>query len=391
LINQLLNKAVKKFIQEHVQDHPARLSLKYKSISETDIKLIAGQIAARQKAIKKFPLWSSNYDIIFPDSVAVEQASSQTAAEYKAGLFKGDLALDLTGGLGIDTLTLSKKFRKMIYVEADAFKAQVAKHNFSILNAENIEVVNSSAEDFLKSNSLHADLIYIDPDRRPGAGRIISLEKSLPDVVQLQDQLLSSADHVMIKTSPMLDISATIHALKNVKEVHVLSIQNECKELLFVMSSNTDETCKITAASRRHDQWQKFSAAFPPEHRASINPPQSFIYEPDAAILKAGLQDELSTKYMLNKLHPSTNLYTSDTLANAFPGRAFKLQDIVPVNKKTLKTYLPEMKANIATRNFPEHVDKLKKKLQLKDGGKHYLFACILSDLTYKILITEKA
>ena len=391
MISHLFKESVKDFIKEHVQDDPARLPLRFKTIDGTDVKLIAEQILSRQKALKKFPQWAANYDIIFPGAVAVEQASSQTTAQYKGCLFGGNLAIDLTGGLGIDTVALSQHFKTVYYVEKDQFKAEVAKHNFSVLSMHNIEVYNSTAEEFLSSKEVHADLIYLDPDRRAGAGRIVSLEKSTPDVVQLHDQLLSAAGKIMIKTSPMLDIAATINQLSGISEVHVLAVENECRELLFMMSNKADDPVKLTASIYAGSNWQKITTHYPVRESVEVGLPQAFIYEPNSAILKAGMQDLIAKDHGLMKLHPSTHLYTSNSFKENYPGRAFKLQEILPVNKKALKKALPDLKANIATRNFPEHIDKVKKKLQLKDGGKYYLFVCKLSDFTYKILLTEKA
>lgn len=390
MISQLLKPAVKEFIKEHAQDDPAHVSLKYQDIDGADIKHIVDQIIARQKAAKKFPSWAEDYDIIFPGYIAVEQASSLVAAEYKASLFSGKLAIDITGGLGIDTLAFSSTFQKVIYVEADPVKAEVAKYNFSVMGKNNIEVVHSSAEDFLAANKLPADLVYADPDRRPGKERVLTLEESIPDIVALQEVLINTAENVLVKTSPMLDISATLELLPSVKNVYIVGVQNEVKELLFHMRSDNGKAIKLTAASYTAKEWQKYSKIYPPEHDIKVSLPKQFIYEPGSTILKAGLQDVMAKEDNLEKLHPSTQLFTADHLVDSFKGRRFKLIEVLPVNKKLLKQRLPEMKANLSTRNFPEHVDKLKKKLQIKDGGNYYLIGCRLADLSYRLLLTEK-
>lgn len=391
MIEDLSKPEVRTFIQDHLNDDPAVVTLSAKDVAGVDIKLIAEQIKARQKALKKLPLWADNPAILFPSALAVEQASSAETADYKASLVKGELCIDLTGGLGVDTVAFSKKFKQVIYVESDPEKVEAAKYNFKALNSNNITVIHATAEQFLDSYNEKASLIYIDPDRRPGKKKVLSLEESLPNVVEMKDKLLSVSEKVMIKASPMIDISATVKLFPETEEVHTLAINNECKELLFLISKNEKEQREIMAANLLDDKWEEFKSHSTKQREVELSFPLHFLYEPNAAILKSGLQDSLAVSYELKKLHPSTNLFTSEILHLEYPGRKFKIEDSIPVNKKDLKRKLPELKANLSTRNFPEHVDKLKKKLGIKDGGNFYIFACRLRDKSYKLLLTKKA
>ncbi|MGK7389160.1 MAG: THUMP-like domain-containing protein [Candidatus Cyclobacteriaceae bacterium M2_1C_046] len=389
MINELKQKQVQEFISKHLDDDPASVVLSNKDIAGVDIRVIAEQIRAKQKAAKKFPTWADNPNIIFPSALSVEQASSFETADYKAALKTKGLCIDLTGGLGVDTLAFAKNFEKVIYVETDPVKVEAAKNNFEVLGQENIEVVNSSAEDFISRFDQKASLIFLDPDRRPGKQKVLGLEESLPNVVELKEVLLDKAENVLIKASPMTDISATLKLFPEIIQVHTLAINNDCKELLFLLEKETAESHKIVAANYTGEEWQLFEASGQEKPEYAL--PETYLYEPNAAILKAGLQDNLSTAFNVKKLHPSTHLFTSENLQEDFPGRIFHLKDILPVNKKAVKIALPDPKANLSTRNFPEHVDKLKKKLGIKDGGNYYIFACRLRDNTYKLLLTQKA
>lgn len=389
MIIELNQKQVQKFISEHLHDDITSIVLSHKEVAGVDIRLIAEQIRAKQKAAKKFPAWADNPNIIFPSALSVEQASSFETADYKAFLKKNALCIDLTGGLGVDTLAFAKNFEKVIYVETDPVKAEAAKNNFEALGQENIEVVNSSAEDFINRFDQKASLVFLDPDRRPGKQKVLGLKKSLPNVVELKEILLAKADAVLIKASPMVDITATLRLFPEISEVHTLAVNNECKELLFLLENIPVESPKLIAANYIGGEWQLFEAS--EQKKPDYALPETYLYEPNAAILKAGLQDNLSTAYNVKKLHPSTHLFTSEDLQEDFPGRVFHLKNILPVNKKAVKAALPDLKANLSTRNFPEHVDKLKKKLGIKDGGNYYIFACKLRDNTYKLLLTQKA
>ena len=389
MVAELKQKRVQQFISRHLNDDITSIILSHKEIAGVDIKLIAEQIRAKQKAAKKFPEWANNHVIIFPAALSVEQASSFETAAYKAAIKQGSLCIDLTGGLGVDALAFAKEFEEVIYVEKDPVKAEAAKNNFEALDQHNIEVIHSPAEDFLNQFDQKASLIFLDPDRRPGKQKVLGLEESLPNVVVMKETLLSKADAVLIKASPMVDISATLRLFQEVSQVHTLALNNDCKELLFLLEKKAVESPKLIAGNYINEEWQLFetSKLKKPDYAS----PETYLYEPNSAILKAGIQDNLCDSYKVKKLHPSTHLFTSVELQEGFPGRVFQVEEILPVNKKAVKAALPDLKANLSTRNFPEHVDKLKKKLNLKDGGNYYLFACRLHDNSYKLLLTQKA
>ena len=389
-----MNKETKDFITSHADEDVRTLALK-KAPLHVDLNTALHQIKARQLLKKKLPQWTQNPNIIFPPNISLEQASSQSTALYKASLVQGDTMVDLTAGMGIDCYYLSHNFNSTAYVEQQELLCTLAKHNYKALKQE-ITVYHQTAEQYL-SQLAHTDLIYIDPARRDEKGKkTISIADCTPDLMLLQDTLLQKTSQVLIKLSPMLDITLSLQQLNHVKEVHVVSADNECKELLFLLEANYRGEPQIHCVNILNNGQIQLSEPFLKSEEQEIlityaTEIGSYLYEPNTSILKAGLYKLTATRYHLHKLHPSSHLYTSNTLIDNFQGRTFKVIKQVPFSKKGIKTLTQELKAaNITTRNFPLTVNDLRKQLKLHDGGEHYIFASTLANNERVLILCTK-
>lgn len=392
-ITSLLRPEVQAFIQAHEQDEPAQLVLEGHKYPAIPIKEVAAQIQARQKAKHKFPEWYQKSGIIFPPALSVEQASSEVTGRYKAGLVKGEHLVDLTGGMGMDTYYLSQSFQQTDYVEQDEALVSLAKHNFEALGRTKITTYHTSAEDFLKNLNRKADCIYLDPARRDEQKRkVFRLEDCTPDVVALQDLLLDKGKKVLIKTAPLLDIQAALQVLKHVEKVLVIAVNQECKEVLYLLDQEFEGEPKISTVHFLHEQVQEFSFSRRQEEKAEVlyAEPSDYLYEPNTAILKAGAFKAVAEAFQLAKLHPNSHLYTSNELQTQFPGRIFQLKAVSKYNKKAIQQLIPSGKANITTRNFPDSVQQIRKKIGIKEGGEIYVFATTDLDNKNILLVTEK-
>ena len=387
-----LNEATLQFIREHLNDDVPTLALKKAPVG-TDLSLALRQINARQLLQKKAPEWSANDALLFPARLSIEQCSSEATAQYKAKLLKGKTFADLTGGLDIDTYYLSRGFEKSDYVECRSELCALARHNFAVLNAP-VTVWNETAESFISHCGTY-DCLYIDPARRDTHGRkTVAIGDCTPDIGELQNLLLQKAPTVLVKLSPMLDIRQALAALHNVKEIHVLAVDNECKELVFRLerdfSGPTERYCANLQTSQPLLHFTQEEEQSCPLLLADY--PQRYLYEPNAALLKAGCFKLPAEWFGVRKLHKNSHLYTSETLVANFPGRIFEVEGWAPYNKKVRQALLPDLdKANLAVRNFPLGVDELRKSLKMSEGGEAYLFATTLRDGEKVLVRTTKA
>ena len=380
------------YIRQHLNDDVPTLALKKAPVG-TDVSLALRQIGARQLLRKKAPEWSANDDLLFPTRLPIEQGSSEATARYKAALLEGDTFADLTGGLGIDSHYMAQRFAQADYVEQDAELCALARHNFGVLKSK-IQVRNETAEAYL-NHCEPKDCIYLDPARRDLHGRkTVSIADCTPNVAKLQDLLLQKAQTVAVKLSPMLDISQALNALRHVKEVHVVAVANECKELLFIMergfSGQVELCCANLPSSQPALRFTADEERDCPLHLA--DEVGKYLYEPNVALLKAGCFKLPSERFRVLKLHKNSHLYTSSTLVPDFPGRAFEVVAWAPYNKKLRQQLLADVeKANVAVRNFPLPVDELRKMLKIADGGECYLFATTLHNGEKTVVRTRKA
>ena len=387
-----MNTATRQFIIENLNSDVHALALK-KAPPKVELPLALRQIEARQLLRKKVPSWSENNDLLFPSHLSLEQCSSEATAQYKAYLTKGFSFADLTGGLGIDTYFISQHFQQSDYVETQPELCKLAQHNFGILQHK-IEVHNESAEDYLKHCG-EKDCFYIDPARRDTKGhKTISIADCTPNVLQLQERLLQQAKTVIIKLSPMLDISKALDELKCVKEIHVVSVANECKELLFVCERNFLGEPKLFCINLMTSQP---IVSFMQDEERNLplrlaESPSNYLYEPNASLMKAGCHKTLTAQFNVQKLHKNSHLYTSSTPIPDFPGRIFRIEGWTHYNKKIKQSLLEGIdKASITVRNFPLSAEELRKTLKIKEGDDIYLFATTIKGEEKVIIKTKKS
>ena len=458
-----MNQATQDFIRQHQDDDVRQLAFLGSKYPEVDMPFALDQIRGRKMARVKLPRWASLEGIIYPPHISMEQCSSESTALYKAELAARLLGLpvsssfseeigfvDLTGGFGVDFSYIAARLGvKSMYVERQAHLCEAAKENFGRLglknaivkNGDGIEVLHSllpkkddaaSADDSLGitydqplsllKTKLGLKIIFIDPARRDDAGnKVVSLKDCTPDVTVLQEEMLSKVDYVIIKLSPMLDWHRAVSELSHVREVHIISVNNECKELLLVLSARNMDEMEASSAdgvggteeAEGTDGAVKYAGKL---RIYCVNDAQSFVcdesdmetspvkiapstleemqylYEPNASLMKAGCFCVLSERYGARMLSKNSHLFVSREPIAAFPGRSFRIIAISSFNKKELKRHLSGItKANIATRNFPLSVAELRKRLKLKDGGETYIFATTLSNESHVLVITEKA
>lgn len=382
------------FIQAHLEADLNRLLLSAARYPQIDVPYIVGQIEALRKVREKLPAW---YDprLRFPPRLSVEQASSEVTAQFKAQLFSGGKMADLTGGLGVDTFYWAKSFESVTYVEQQPELVGCAEHNFQILAAGNIQCVQDSAESFLQQNTGAFDLLYLDPARRGDRQqRLFQLADCSPNVLVTKDLLLEKSPRVLLKTAPLLDITQALRDLGTVSQVWVLAHKNECKEVLYLLERNAVQPDRVPIqAVDLGGTGVPFTFTMEAEKAAQtrFSEPLQYLYEPDAALMKAGAFKVYAERYGLSKLHVNTHLYTSDQRVTATPGRHFKILQVCKYDKKAIQTALGARQANVAARNFPDTADKVRQTLGLKDGGDCYLFACTLADQRKVVLLCEKA
>lgn len=385
------------FINAHAADDTDKLLLSASRYPDIDIPFAVDQILARRQIQQKLPLWHSQPGLIYPSRLSAEQCSSEQTALYKQRLLKGNTLCDLTGGLGVDTYYLSQKARQVIYIERFAGYCEAAKHNFDLLKARNIQTINADVREI--ADTLKADTFYIDPARRADCNkRTYALADCEPDIIRLKPLLLENSQRLIIKISPMADLDETVRLLPETREIHILSVKNECKELLFLLEKeNHCESGKIEihAVNLSPDaQEQEFVFRQEEEKAACLQTSQTicqYLYEPNASLLKSGAFKLAALRFGLYKLHRHSHLYTSDTPCPDFPGRVFIVDEILAFSGKLLKQINRKIpQANITTRNFPLTVAEIRKRSGIKEGGEVYLFATTLANEQKVILQVHK-
>lgn len=384
------------FIKEHINDDVHSLLLKKNKDASFNYNFAIEQIESRKKLRHKLPSWNENFKLIFPSKLAYEQASSETTARYKQHLIKGSSVCDLTGGLGIDSFFLSQVAEHSAYIEINEKYCKIAAHNFSELGASSIQIINDSCEHYINTTNLCFDTYYIDPARRNIENkRLYALSDCEPDILKIKDTILKKGQRLIIKASPMLDIDASLQLLENVSEIHILSIKNECKELLFVIDREAIENDPLLVCvnfvTDKEKQIYSYRLSEEKESSPTIGDNLQFLYEPNASIMKAGAFKSVSLRYNANKLHTNSHLYTSALKICDFPGRVFEIIESFDFSKKSISLISRKyQEANISTRNFPLSADGLRKKLKIKEGGNIYIFATTLST-NKKLIICKKA
>lgn len=370
----ILNKEVQAFLEEHKDSDLDRLIFKGSPFENVSIRELAEQIQARRKCRSKLPKWYETPGIVFPGTLNIEQSSSEKAALYKALLVKGERMIDLTGGFGVDSYYFSSKFDRVVHVEKNGTLQEIVRHNFKILHIENVDWVNDDSMEYLKKSDVKFDWAYVDPSRRDSVSeRVFRLEDCTPNLIENFELITSKSQRVLLKLAPFLDISKALKQLNNVSEVQVLAIENEVKELLFIIERTPSISVKIKAVNILRDRMDVVQEEFGVNSPITFGEVSNYLYEPNPAIRKAGLYSTLGKEYNLTKVHPNSHLFTGEELVD-FPGRVFTVRKQINYNPKRLKKELGVEKANITTRNFHESVAEIRKRTRIKEGGEDYLF-----------------
>ena len=404
----LINEKTWDFIRQHANDDVRKLALQGAKDAEVDLQMALQQIAGRQTARRKLPSWASVDGVVYPPHLNMEQCSSEQTARYKASLTpipspKGegsDVFVDLTGGFGVDFYWMSQRFKQRVYVEQNESLCTISSHNFEVLGHK-CSVCCCDTATYLTTMP-HVDLIYMDPARRnEHGGRAYGIEDCSPNVLELLPLLLEKANRVMLKLSPMLDWRKAVEDLKYVSEVHIVSVDNECKELLLLLDQERSADLRVVCVN--DDSCFEFfpgQGKIVPEERNDFSLGEkrpfaigetAFLYEPNASIMKAGCFEEVEQGFPVQQISQNSHLFLSSVEIEDFPGRRFQISSISSMNKQGLRTALKEVeRANISVRNFPLSADQLRKKLKLKDGGDVYIFATTMSDGEHRLFICRK-
>ncbi len=372
--NHLLAEDVQQYIQEQLHSDIKSLAFKKSPFTHIEMSELLTQIESKQKSKDKLPTWYATDNILFPKKLSIEQTSSEECAKYKASLVQGDSLIDLTGGFGIDCYYFAKQVKAVQHCEMQEDLSAIVAHNYAALGVDNITCHCGDSLVYLKENNKQWDYIYVDPARRNSAKeKVFFLSDCTPNVPEHLSDLFTHTNTILIKTSPLLDIHAGISELNHVKAVHIVALNNDVKELLWILEKGYEGEIALVAVNLTKDEPQLFHTSLTDQAVASFHAPQQYLYEPNSAILKTGKFDAVSQQYKINKLHPHSQLYTSEELVN-FPGRSFKIQEVIPFNKQNAKTHLSNIKANVTVRNFPLKVEEIRKKWKIKDGGDSYIF-----------------
>lgn len=377
------------YIADNKHADPLKLMLKKSHFEEVSMKEIASQIIGQKVAKSKYPTLLNYPQYWYPTKTSLEQASSELTARYKSQLVDGSSLVDLTGGMGIDTYFFSQQIDSVTYIEPDDQLCERAKYNFSILGSK-IDVVNTTAEDFLKTEK-QASWIYLDPSRRVDGNRKNSIQQLVPNVVELQDHLFERSDNILLKLSPMQDLQEVLSTLQHVKDIHCVAVENEMKEVLVIMQKGYENEVNLHLAILSESGNQTFTNSYTDRDQICYSAEAgSYLYQPHVTFLKAGLHDFDASSRGLSKLHPNTQFYTHDKVLSDYPGRIFEVKETGTLQKKWLKKYLPKGQANIISKNFPLTPSEISKKVGLKDGGEDYVLACTTHDGSKKIFICNR-
>jgi 16S rRNA G966 N2-methylase RsmD len=373
-LTHLLDLQIQKFIDDNLGSDLSALAFKKNPFPELDWKILLNQIETKAKAKDKLPTWFANKAIIYPEKISFEQTSSEITANYKSKLVAGNILLDASGGFGVDDYYFSKTIQQVYHCEMNQELSEIVSHNFHSLNVANCSCIVGNSTEILEKLNQKLDWIYVDPSRRNQTkGKVFMLKDCSPNVPALLDFYLKHTNNILIKTAPILDISAGLKELKYVKEIHVVAVNNEVKELLWILKKDFLNQPLIKAVNLTENKVDLFTFNYDAANNSVFGLPEKYLYEPNAAIMKSGGFSEVSNQFQLKKFHQHSHLYTSNELIS-FPGRVFEILEIINYSKIEMKSKLENQKSNITLRNFPDTVENIRKKWQIKDGGTLYSF-----------------
>lgn len=370
----LLSKEIQEFIHSNLNTDVSKLALQKNKFPDIEWAIILNQISVKQKCKSKLPTWFNTKNIFYPNTISIEQTSSEKTAFYKSNLVNGETIIDVTGGFGVDDYYFSKKFKSVTHCEINEELSNIGSHNFKLLGANNITCLKGDSALILQTLKKRFDWIYVDPSRRNCAKKKVFMHKDcLPNIPEMLDFYFEFTDHIIIKSSPLIDISLGIFELKHVKTLHIIAIENEVKELVWILNKTYGGEIAITTCNISKGKEEKFSFTHKKLGVVEYSLPKKFLYEPNAAIMKSGGFDVITGEFNVYKIHRHSHLYTSEILLD-FPGRIFEIETNFDYNKKNMKSFLENTKANITTRNFPENVANIRRKWNIKDGGSTFCF-----------------
>ena len=365
---------IQEFINSSLQANISKLALSKNPFPEVDWKEIINQIVSKNKSQHKLPTWFMTDNIYYPPSISIEQTSSETTAKYKSDLISGTSLIDLTGGFGVDDYYFSKKFEQVIHCEKNVALSEIVQHNYGVLNVKNITCLAQNSTDVLGQSDKKLDWIYIDPSRRSDIkGKVFLLKDCLPNVPENLEFYFTKSNSILIKTAPILDITAGCIELENIKAIHIVAIDNEVKELLWILEKDYSGKIEIQAINIQKEKTDTNTFMLGEHSPANFGLPKQFLYEPNASLLKSGGVDYLCDALHISKLHSHSHLFTHLELVD-FPGRRFIINEVIPFKKENLKKQLEGKKMNVTTRNFPLTVEEIRKKYKIADGGTVYAF-----------------
>jgi hypothetical protein len=375
LMNELL---LHPDVQEYIRNtkFENKLSFQKSPFHGIEMHELIIQIVSKNKCESKLPTWYATENIVYAEKISIEQSSSEVTAKYKSLIIKGTSLIDVTGGFGVDAFYFQKQFEEVFHCEIQSELSEIVNHNFNVLNV-NVTCLCGDGLDILQNLNRAFDCIYIDPSRRhQQKGKVFRLEDYQPNVVEWLEVYRKYSKKILIKVSPLLDIHTAVADLKYIEEIHIVAIDNEVKELLFLLGDKINENPKIINIDFSKNRKVEFEFDYieiQNNHLSSSASPSKYLYEPNAAIMKSGGFYALSEKNKLEKLHKNSHLFTSNNLIE-FPGRVFEIKKTVAYQKSLMNELLKNIKANVSTRNFSENVETIQKKWKIKDGGDLYLF-----------------
>lgn len=398
-----MNEATREFIRLHRDEDIRELALRGTKDPEVDLAFALQQIDGHRRALEKLPSWAAVEGIVYPPHLSMEQCSSERTARYKAeAAGGGESFVDLTAGFGVDAAFIAQGFQRAVCVDLRPELCAISSVNFQLFGLHQINVVNGNGVDYLHTMP-QADLVFVDPARRDEhGGRTYGIADCTPNVLEIIDELLTKAQRVMIKLSPMLDWRKAVEDIgkEHVSAVHIVSVNNECKELLVLVEGggrSVEGECSVHCVNLLSDGSEErfeFDAQAPSSIKTShflTSLPFHFLYEPNASVMKAGCFDLLAERFGVKPLHANSHLFVSDVMVPNFPGRRFVIEKITSMNKRELKESLDGVtQANLAVRNFPQSVADLRKRLKLQDGGDTYIFATTIENVGLRLLICRK-
>jgi len=387
---EILSDAVQQFLLENENADPRKIALSKSPFVGVSSSELASQIESRQKTKKKLPLWHRTPGIYFPPGLSIEQASSEQTALYKSKLIDGGSLIDLTGGFGVDSFYFSQRAVQVTHCELNEELSQIAKHNAERLGRDNIHFYAGDGVDYVLNKDVSYTTIFIDPSRRVKSQKVFKLSDCEPDIVQWQEALLSKCSRLIVKASPLLDISLSLSQLRHVKEVLVLSVKNECKELLFILEKAYEGEVKVVVALLNDDKGNEFTFNESDEKSSPLvlSKPENYIYDPDSGLLKAGLFKSLAHRFRVKKLHLNTHLYTSYEKIADFPGRTLRITEIV--DYKDFKKRKDSPSANVIAKNFPVKAEAVRKKHRIGESEDDFLFFCKTMDDSLTVIFAKR-